>query len=115
MDKVVHLLTASFLGASLSTGRQAGLCIGFALLLAWEVWQGSTASGSVEPADVLAGACGLTWGWTLFLRQVRRPSVPRPTVLSSPSAWEPLQATLESTSAVAPTPANAFGRLDRAA
>jgi hypothetical protein len=89
MDKVLHVLGAAFLGATLSPARQVGLCVGYSVLFAWEVWQGSMATGVVEGADVLAGAIGLTGSWILFLRGPHPWPRPRLVARSDPSPWDP--------------------------
>lgn len=115
MDGVLHILGGSFLGATLSPGRHAGLCVGFALLFAWETWQGSTATGVIEVADVLAGAVGLTSSWALFQRDPRRGTLAGPRALVDPAAWDRVPATIGAGSAEGPASAPAPNRLDVAA
>lgn len=115
MDEVMHVLGGAFLGATLSPGRQAGLCVGFALLFAWETWQGSTATGVIEAADVLAGAVGLTSSWVLFQRNPRRGTLTGPHARVDPAAWDRVPAIVGPGSAEGAASVPAPDRLDLAA
>ena len=67
-DKLLHLIVGAIMAFFFIFGRIAGLFIGWAVIIGWEVWQAASGTGTPEVADILWGGIPFTIVWYILYK-----------------------------------------------